>query len=104
MNDRDNPEEFEPQMNESEQSQVSPEQPAPASHFPREYILAVFIDMKDAKEAADSLRRRVNCFHNSKVYASRSPDESTGDLLILQQRKLAQTRGNLPVSLDLARG
>jgi len=69
MNDTDNPE---AQMNESEQSQVSPAQSAPASHFPREYVLAVFTDMQDAKGAADSLHNAG--FNGHEILVLESPD------------------------------
>jgi hypothetical protein len=71
MNDIDNPE---TQMNESEQSQLSSasEQPVPASHFPREYVLAVFIKMQDARGAADSLRNAG--FNGHEILVLESPD------------------------------
>ena len=41
---------------EGKQSPVSEEQKTPAASFPREYVLAAFINLQDAQQAANALR------------------------------------------------
>jgi len=56
MHNSEQSETYEQFKEEEKQSSERQEQSLPTAAFPREYVLAVFINLQDARQAADTLR------------------------------------------------